>query len=217
MAPQQQLELLPVCLRHWLTSRALVAGLALACFANSCWGNFVFDDSEAIINNNDVDPGATSISQVFSHDFWGSNISLKTSHKSYRPLTVLTFRWTFWLAGGRHPFLFHLFNVLLHPLVCLVLMDVITCWSHDYQRDQKKPRSGRTDGGYVPTVPLITALLFAVHPIHTESVSSEQYCFCPISIQRTEQVAHYLLNQLFIAHCISCASYVLALSLTPCR
>lgn len=211
MAPNQQL--LPVCLRHWLTSRALVAGLALACFANSCRGNFVFDDSEAISNNKDVDPEATSISQVFSHDFWGGNISLKTSHKSYRPLTVLTFRLNFWLAGGRHPFIFHLFNVLLHPFVCLLLMDVITCWSYVCQSDQEGSRSGRTEKErrHVPTVPLITALLFAVHPIHTESVSSDQDYCCSILNPDSRTISYSnLLNPVLIGHYISC--HLLALS-----
>lgn len=59
---------------------------------NSYQGDFVFDDSEAILSNNDL-KSETPLSDLFVHDFWGSKLDSKTSHKSYRPLTVLTFRW----------------------------------------------------------------------------------------------------------------------------
>lgn len=34
----------------------------------------------------------TPLTDLWHHDFWGSRLSSNTSHKSYRPLTVLTFR-----------------------------------------------------------------------------------------------------------------------------
>lgn len=163
-------ELFPAILRHRLISRSLVAGLALTCYLNSCWGDFVFDDSEAILNNRDVDPGASSVAEVFAHDFWGSKIALNTSHKSYRPLTVLTFRLSYWIAGGRHPFQFHLLNVILHPIVCLLLLDVLDYWLRECKNSCKKDIFYQ-QAGCVSTVPLVATLLFAVHPIHTESVS----------------------------------------------
>ena len=64
---------------------------ALVCFINSYDGAFVFDDSEALLNNPDLKP-ETSLIDLFYHDFWGSKLASNTSHKSYRPLTVLTFR-----------------------------------------------------------------------------------------------------------------------------
>lgn len=35
---------------------------------------------------------ATPLNNIWSNDFWGTNLSSNSSHKSYRPLTVLTFR-----------------------------------------------------------------------------------------------------------------------------
>lgn len=163
-------DLLPAILQHWLVSRTLVAALALSCYVNSCWGDFVFDDSEAVLGNEDVDPGASSLADVFSHDFWGRNITSRTSHKSYRPLTVLTFRLSFWLAGGRNPFHFHLANVLLHPVVCLLLLEVLDRWQHTFTSSCKSPQllwASRP----IRATSLVASLLFAVHPIHTESVS----------------------------------------------
>ena len=69
---------------------ALITTASL-CFSNSYDGNFVFDDTEAIINNDDVKE--TPLDQVFQNDFWGTNLSSAESHKSYRPLTILSFRY----------------------------------------------------------------------------------------------------------------------------
>ena len=165
---REEFELVPSPLRHWLVGRALVAGLAMSCYVNSIWGDFVFDDSEAVVKNKDVDPGASSLADVFSHDFWGSNISSRSSHKSYRPLTVLSFRLSFWLAGGREPFHFHLANVLLHPLVCLLLLEVLNNWFSQLKTGSKPVSWVAPIAG---SEALVASLLFAVHPIHTESVS----------------------------------------------
>ena len=85
-----------VCCYHpsCLIASVIVFIAAIISFANSYNGEFVFDDAEALINNKDVHTGtdAVSLSDVFLHDFWGSQLTLSTSHKSYRPLTVLTFR-----------------------------------------------------------------------------------------------------------------------------
>jgi len=72
----------------------VVFAAAIVSFANSFNGEFVFDDAEAVVGNKDVRTGtdAVSLSDAFRHDFWGSRLSSNTSHKSYRPLTVLTFR-----------------------------------------------------------------------------------------------------------------------------
>ncbi len=150
-------------------SRLLVGVLALACYLNSVRGQFVFDDSEAIVGNQDVDP-ATPLSRVFTDDFWGKRITDKTSHKSYRPLTVLTFRWNYWLSGGLKPFGFHLTNVVLHGIVSVLYLEVCRSlargsWTY------RKEADGRKQSGVGPTWPLLAALVFAVHPIHTESVS----------------------------------------------
>ncbi|XP_068124093.1 protein O-mannosyl-transferase TMTC4 isoform X2 [Hyperolius riggenbachi] len=71
-------------------ARCLVGVLSFMCFVNSYNGNFVFDDSEAIINNKDLREDS-SFGDLWLHDFWGTKLSSNASHKSYRPLTVLTF------------------------------------------------------------------------------------------------------------------------------
>lgn len=65
---------------------------AFICYCNTLWGSFVFDDTEAIVKNKDVMP-YIPLNEIFRNDFWGSNISLNSSHKSYRPLTILSYRY----------------------------------------------------------------------------------------------------------------------------
>ena len=69
----------------------LVAVLGFLCYFSSWDGEFVFDDSEAILNNKDVKLDKPW-ENLFFHDFWGNKLASNTSHKSYRPLTVITFR-----------------------------------------------------------------------------------------------------------------------------
>jgi len=72
-------------------SVVLVGTAGVICYINSLDGGFVFDDSEAIINNEDLKP-ETPIMNLFYNDFWGTRLTHNGSHKSYRPLTVLSFR-----------------------------------------------------------------------------------------------------------------------------
>jgi len=66
--------------------------LAMLVYANGLTGDFVHDDIFAIKRNRDV-TGNTDVADVFLHDFWGTSMSSNSSHKSYRPLTILTFRY----------------------------------------------------------------------------------------------------------------------------
>jgi protein O-mannosyl-transferase len=72
----------------------LVFLLGVLSYFNSYYAEFVFDDSEAIQKNLDVRVGnnAVPLFDLFFHDFWGTKLISNISHKSYRPLTVLTFR-----------------------------------------------------------------------------------------------------------------------------
>ncbi|KAM4608747.1 protein O-mannosyl-transferase TMTC4 isoform 2-T3 [Polymixia lowei] len=142
-----------------------VALVALLCFINSYDGDFVFDDSEAIINNKDLKP-ATPLNNIWNNDFWGSNLSSNSSHKSYRPLTVLTFRLNYLLAGGLHPVGFHVLNIILHAGISALMIDMFAILIGGLAYDEK----GRIVN-YAPKTSLLAALFFAAHPIHTESVA----------------------------------------------
>ncbi|XP_068627864.1 protein O-mannosyl-transferase Tmtc3 [Battus philenor] len=133
--------------------RGLGAILVLACilvYHNSLYCGFVFDDISAIKENRDLRP-QTPISNIFLNDFWGTPIHKEQSHKSYRPLTVLTFRWNY-AVHGLQPAGYHLVNVLLHALVSLLYYRVCAMFLPEFAS-------------------FVAAILFAVHPIHTEAVT----------------------------------------------
>lgn len=70
---------------------ALVASVGALTYANSLGGEFVHDDIPAIVSNRDVS-GGNSLLGMLKNDFWGTPMSDPSSHKSYRPLTTLSFR-----------------------------------------------------------------------------------------------------------------------------
>lgn len=120
------------------------------CYYNSLQCGFVFDDISAIKDNRDLRPHMP-IKNIFLNDFWGTPIHKEQSHKSYRPLCVLTFRWNYSLHQ-LEPMGYHLVNMLLHSIVTLMYFRMCTV--------------------FLPEVSsFVCAMLFAVHPIHTEAVT----------------------------------------------
>ena len=144
--------------------RGLVySGLVLLCtvvYWNALGCDFVFDDITAIVENKDLRPHVP-LRNLLANDFWGTPMSKEQSHKSYRPLTVLTFRWNYWL-GETDPLGYHLVNVLLHGLVTALFFKVCCellssngsgggCSSLSRSRSQKRV--------------VVASLLFALHPV----------------------------------------------------
>ncbi|KAF7280549.1 hypothetical protein GWI33_005752 [Rhynchophorus ferrugineus] len=141
-----------------------IASVAWASHFVSLWGGFVFDDSEAIVKNKDILP-YTPIKSVFENDFWGTNIALNNSHKSYRPLTILSFRLNMFFSNNRlDAFQFHTANVVLHGILSIMTLPFFECLLK--RRKQRKSLLPLDDPAFTG------ALLFAAHPIHCESVAA---------------------------------------------
>ncbi|XP_015378109.1 PREDICTED: transmembrane and TPR repeat-containing protein 3-like [Diuraphis noxia] len=82
--------------RHGWPEAAVAVYVAVAvavtvCYWNGLRGDFVHDDIPAVAMNADV-LGTGPLALVATNDFWGTPLSDPNSHKSYRPLTTLTFR-----------------------------------------------------------------------------------------------------------------------------
>uniref|UniRef100_A0A1B6F0B4 dolichyl-phosphate-mannose--protein mannosyltransferase n=1 Tax=Cuerna arida TaxID=1464854 RepID=A0A1B6F0B4_9HEMI len=137
-----------MALRHIFSIIIFVT--CVACYYNSCQCGFVFDDISAIKENRDLRPH-TPLKNVFLNDFWGTPMHKEQSHKSYRPLCVLTFRWNY-LLHQLEPMGYHLVNLILHAVVCLMYFRMCSM--------------------FLPEISsFVSAMLFAVHPIHTEAVT----------------------------------------------
>lgn len=88
------------------------------------------------------------------NDFWGTPLTHSGSHKSYRPLCVLSFRANHWLHEFR-PFGYHLANVLLHCAATAL-----------FTRLARSLLPGRAE-----LAAGVAGALFAAHPVHTEAVA----------------------------------------------
>jgi len=124
----------------------LVLTVAMLVYGNALLNNFAMDDDMYIFSNPAVT--APSLKGLFEATK-GNNI--------FRPVTFATFTLN-WEAGRFQPFGYHLFNLLLHAAVILLLYLVFG--------RLLEPVPGGTSAA------LAAVWLFAVHPIHTEAVAS---------------------------------------------
>lgn len=132
--------------------------VAALLYLNSLNGEFVLDDFVAIYNNKDILP-ETPLLHLFLHDYWGANITHVLSHKSYRPLTTLTFRLNY-LIHGYDVVGYHAVNILLHSLVSMLLHRLLLILTTPFQEDT------------LTFSTFLASLYFAAHPIHTEAVAN---------------------------------------------
>jgi tetratricopeptide (TPR) repeat protein len=127
-------------------------------YLNTLNHEFVLDDHQAIESNKDILP-ESPISDIFVHDYWGANITHPLSHKSYRPLTILTFRLNF-LLHGYHTVGYHVLNIALHALASVLLHRLLISITSGFHAD------------HLCVATFLASLCFAVHPIHTEAVAN---------------------------------------------
>ncbi|MCD9187568.1 MAG: tetratricopeptide repeat protein [Pyrinomonadaceae bacterium] len=126
--------------------------VAFAVFANTLDGDFVYDDKRQILKNPLIQD-ASLYGKALTSDVWAfkGDGSIAASNY-YRPTFILWLIFNFQLFGA-NPFGWHLLNVFLHTGVCLLGFLLLRKWNLD----------DFTAFGI--------ALLFAVHPVHTESVA----------------------------------------------
>jgi hypothetical protein len=139
-------------------TRLAVALLLAACalvYANALWNSFVFDDVQ-LVKENDAIRSIGSLPEILTGNLWGV---LGRASNYYRPLPPLLYMVTYALFGLA-PWAFHLLNIVLHAGASVLVFLIASRW----------PRgAGRDADTLVPA--LLAALVFAVHPLHTEAVT----------------------------------------------
>ncbi len=126
----------------------VVVGAALLVYGNSLWNGFAYDDTPIIALNARVHH-LGNLRDILFTPYWpgyGTELGL------YRPLTNLAFA-VQWSVVGNTPWFFHLINVLAHAAVCVLVFLLI-------RRLASEPAA------------FVAALLFALHPVHTEAVAN---------------------------------------------
>ena len=190
---------------------ALLLGvISLAIYANTLKNGYVLDDSSAITENKIVMKGASAIPELLSTPYRRGYVI--TSNDLYRPmsLVVLAIEYQFF---GADPKVNHLANILLYAAGVIMLFFFL-----DRFFERKKT-----------AVAFIAALLFAVHPIHTEVVaniksSDELLCFFFafsglyffLKYMQTGKMAHLMLGCLcFFLSLLSKETVVTFLAVIP--
>jgi tetratricopeptide (TPR) repeat protein len=127
----------------------LLLGACLLVYANGLTGAFTYDD-KAIVRDNIRLRDPSRVLDLFTTQYFGGP---KGTGTAYRPVLLLSFAVQWWIHGG-DPVPFHVVNVLLHAGATLLLAALFL----------------RLD--LPPPAAIGAALLFAVHPIHVEAVTS---------------------------------------------
>ncbi len=149
--------------------RWLVAWLMLAClavYANTFSNDFVWDDV-FLISGNPLIKDLGNIPLFFTPHYWRDLHPLPNFQDQYRPLRTVTLAvdYFFWKDN---PAGFHLTNLLLHMMNVILVFFLTAALAADCGLEQGEKSAGlRSWTGPA----FLTALLFAVHPVHTESVT----------------------------------------------
>lgn len=126
----------------------LVAACVLT-YANGLTGGFTYDD-KAIVRDNPRIRAPESFPKIFTTSYFGTP---RGSGSVYRPVLLVSYAVQWWVHG-REAIAFHAVNVLLHAGATLLLAALLV------------------QTGIAPAAVFASSLLFAVHPIHVEAVTS---------------------------------------------
>jgi len=144
-----------------LNNRRAFILLALLCFIY--YGNTIFNDYSLddvyVTNNEQVKKGFSAIGEIFTTQY-ARNIFEDGESLSfgYRPVVKTTFAIEYAIFGS-NPHISHLINLLLYLLTVFMVFVIL-----------KKLFSSYDHAGIL--FPLTITILFLIHPVHTEVVSS---------------------------------------------
>lgn len=175
----------------------LIVIILLAClcaYFNTFFAYFVWDDNIFIVHN----PYMHSLKflpKFFFQDFWKVGVQTLSSGY-YRPLLAASFilDYTLW---GNNAFGFHLTNLIFHSLASILVFILLEALLQERM------------------VAFCSALLFSVHPIHTESVSfiSGRVDLLPLAFCLASLILFlkYASDKKFIFYAVSLFSFFVAL------
>ena len=135
--------------------------LSLLVYANSFESTFQYDDVHSLVVNPYIKDPANLLKLFWTPEM-GSGLVKETS--SYRPLLLVTYGLNFYM-GGMNVFGYHLLNTIIHT-GCALLVYFITFLILRNPFEAKEADSRRHN-----LTALLAALIFAIHPVQTESVT----------------------------------------------
>jgi tetratricopeptide (TPR) repeat protein len=144
----------------WITA-IFIAICGIILYVNTSGHSFVLDDFSVIAENKMTVGGIDSVGAIFKKGYRAGNYT--TEDNLYRPLTKAMFAVEYDLSGGEEyfkqndgqPTMMHWINILLYGFLCgFIFLSLRKFFPGHYY------------------LALITTLLFAFHPLHTEVVAN---------------------------------------------
>src|SRR5271155_750447 len=151
--PSDELPARPLARSLPWSDTTLVAILLIVvcvCYGNTLVNSFVYDDGQQILRNPYI-KSWRFVPQIFGTTVW-SFVGQAGTTNYYRPLMTFSYL-VLWKIFGPIPFGFHLFSLFLQ---CAVVVMMFYAGRRLFLDDR---------------IAWLAALLFAVHPIHTEAVA----------------------------------------------
>lgn len=138
--------------------------MTFAAYARVLHGELLFDDRSIILTN-----------PLLQSPYAFSDLNLWDAFKSgLRPVTAFTFSLNYYLFG-KDPFSYHLTNLIIHIIngILVYVFIYITLVQDSVSPTTPAPtyQGGEKWGVRRQWIAFLTALLFSIHPIQTESVS----------------------------------------------
>lgn len=149
---------------------------------------FVLDDVMVYTENKYVLKGLAGVPDILSHDSLHGYLGEKTRTVSvggrYRPLSLLTFALEYQLFGLK-PAISHAVNILLYGLTGLSIFRLFS-----------RLLSGGKAGRWFLAAPFLAALLWIMHPVHSEVVANIKGRDEILALLFSVLVMHAILNSL---------------------
>ncbi len=150
-----------------LISISILFLVAFAPYLNALSDGFVYDDNVQVVGNfwiRDI----RHVFDVFSANVAGFSTGYATSY--YRPLMYVAYMVDYQLFG-LHAWGFHLVNILFHFGSSILVFFIASRLFETEVPPDTRLLSDKALCRQIVSPPFVAALLFAVHPVHTEAVT----------------------------------------------
>ncbi|HBR17236.1 MAG TPA: hypothetical protein DD725_06480 [Deltaproteobacteria bacterium] len=155
------------------TCIAIILIVSFGVYLNTMWNGFVYDDEFQVLENPWI-KDVRYIHDIFLSHVWAfQGVGWVSNY--YRPMMHIILMIDYYLFGLK-PWGYHLINIILHAGVSVLVFLIASMLINHPGRREKRlspPFTGgeKGEGEYNLLFPLIAAILFAAHPIHTEVVA----------------------------------------------
>lgn len=150
--------------------------ITISAYANTLTHGFVLDDEAVLTQNRFVQKGLAGIPDIFTTFYWQGYWDLNAG--LYRPLSLIMLAIE-WQVSPNNPLIHHLVQVLLYGAAVVLFYRFLS----------------KLLAGHAAIVPFAVALLFVVHPLHTEVVANiksrdELLCFLFFILSANDILEH---------------------------